>query len=398
MKTIERITFLLGAGISIPAGMPPTNDITEQILSGDGVAYNSDGTYYPNGGNNADPYYIAPIRLITRFLTKIKEEINSYYSKDQNCQTNYEELFYFCSQVYDSETGEYENLALKPFTEKLIEFYNQVIQNPFDEINREWDFHRLLGESLNYISDVVWRLLIHSPTRINHLDCIVDVYKDSNIKKLDIFTLNHDTVIEQVLLSKGISLNLGFSKPLEGVRYWNTSILEEESCKIRLIKLHGSINWFRFQSNSIAQGIEAIGIPANWDIWHVKTPTGELQHALGGRPEFLAGTFNKILQYSTGIYADLHSLFRKLLRKSELLVISGYSFHDKGINSQIVEWMYLSPKNRILVIHQKPNDLINQSRGAINRNWAKWREENRISVINKWIEDITWQEIKSIAF
>jgi hypothetical protein len=79
-------------------------------------------------------------------------------------------------------------------------------------------------------------------------------------------------------------------------------------------------------------------------------------------------------------------------------VISGYSFHDKGINSQIVEWMYLSPKNRILVIHQKPNDLINQSRGAINRNWAKWREENRISVINKWIEDITWQEIKSIAF
>jgi hypothetical protein len=122
MENIKRIAFLFGAGISFPVGMPTGDEIMAQILSGDGVAYNSNGTYYLNGTDNVDPYYIEPIRHITRFLTKIRKEINSYYSKDLHYQTNYEELFYVCSQVYDSEIGEYENPALQPFTEKLIEF------------------------------------------------------------------------------------------------------------------------------------------------------------------------------------------------------------------------------------------------------------------------------------
>lgn len=42
----NKIAFLLGSGISLRAGMPSTSDITEQVLSGEGVTFHSDGTYY----------------------------------------------------------------------------------------------------------------------------------------------------------------------------------------------------------------------------------------------------------------------------------------------------------------------------------------------------------------
>ena len=43
---MSNIVFLFGAGVSIPAGMPSTADITQRVLCGDGVARHTDGSYY----------------------------------------------------------------------------------------------------------------------------------------------------------------------------------------------------------------------------------------------------------------------------------------------------------------------------------------------------------------
>jgi hypothetical protein len=37
---------LFGSGISISAGMPRTQEITERILSGEGIMHHTDGNYY----------------------------------------------------------------------------------------------------------------------------------------------------------------------------------------------------------------------------------------------------------------------------------------------------------------------------------------------------------------
>ena len=52
------------------------------------------------------------------------------------------------------------------------------------------------------------------------------------------------------------------------------------------------------------------------------------------RPEMLIGTFDKMLEYTMGIYADLFAGFRAGLRRLDILVISGYSFSDKGVNAK----------------------------------------------------------------
>jgi hypothetical protein len=45
-SSLVRVAFLLGSGISIPAGMPSTREITDQVLSGEGVMRQTDGNYY----------------------------------------------------------------------------------------------------------------------------------------------------------------------------------------------------------------------------------------------------------------------------------------------------------------------------------------------------------------
>ena len=54
----------------------------------------------------------------------------------------------------------------------------------------------------------------------------------------------------------------------------------------------------------------------------------------------LVGTFNKVSEYSQGIFRELHYRFRRTLHKADQLVVCGYSFGDKGINSEIIEWYY----------------------------------------------------------
>jgi len=56
----------------------------------------------------------------------------------------------------------------------------------------------------------------------------------------------------------------------------------------------------------------------------------------------LVGGFNKILNYTGGVFADLFCAFRSALYRTTELVISGYGFGDKGVNRAIIEWLHSS--------------------------------------------------------
>ena len=110
MPTNSRLLFLLGAGISIPAGLPKTNELTQKILSGGDVILETDGIYYLND-EPSDKYlpdeYVPRIKT---FLTRLKREVDSYYKNSR--ESNYEDIYYLAAQIRDSENGEYDNPAL----------------------------------------------------------------------------------------------------------------------------------------------------------------------------------------------------------------------------------------------------------------------------------------------
>jgi len=387
----KKIAFLLGAGVSFPASFPKTEDITSRILSGSNVIRHTDSTYYfseslPSG----DPSSAIYVKRITNLLSKLAQ-----INKDNNGSqpANYEDLYFLINQIRDNELGEFENPIVDEYSnQNRSDFYKIACQDSCNEAP-SWKVAELFNETGNYIRDVVWRMLQKGNTCTSYLKNICDSCTDNDIETVDIYSLNHDGLIEEYFDKLDVKYNCGFGQQINGVRYWDPNILETSVSKVRLIKLHGSINWFQFPQNRFSLGTAAVGIPPG-NPWDTLNPDGEKQFPREGRPLFLAGTFNKMLQYTSGIFADLHCTFRRSLRTVQHLVICGYSFGDKGINSQIIEWMYQANNKHLIVIHKHPISLLKDARGAIRKNCHDWVKNGSLSCIEAWIQHVHWQEIK----
>jgi hypothetical protein len=394
----SRLTFLFGSGISNLAGMSSVDKITEKILTGIGVTHGTDEAYHLDESLNSslwtpDEY----VSRVLKFLSTLRPEIDSYYQQHHDPHTaNYEDLYYVASQIHDSELEEYDNPAVQPFIDKILPAIQPLLIGKEGEIREKWQLHEIAEEATNYIRDIAWHLLNKEPTKLDHLNSLKEACSDSQISGVDIFTLNHDTVLERFLSKNGIQLSDGFGKPVNDVRYWDLSLFECGPAKVRLFKLHGSINWFRFRPPGGGWSDESIGIPTEYDFWHTMSPVGEMQLPVDGRPMFLAGTFNKMLQYTSGIYADLFYQFYRSLRQTNRLIVCGYGFRDKGINTQIKEWIYSSSDKKMIVIHPDPNRLKNGARGTISNSWDQLSIDGKLVPISKGIEQTTWPDIETL--
>jgi len=384
-----RIAFLLGSGVNIPAGMPSTDSITKMVLSGKKIRRLSDGTYRVSISNAINNTQHRPIvQWILQILKLLMREIKSYYNNRAAHKVNYEELYYMVEQISDSISGEYENPA-------VIHFYDKLLPEIKTIIKENYDINIIFEETKNYIRDIVWNMLKKEPEVTKHLRFLLDAYNENTISKIYIFTTNHDTVLENYLESKNIKYIDGFGKKEEGIRYWNPELFNTITHKIFLIKLHGSINWFRLRIEGRKYRKDDICIPC-CDIEHRDYINGNERSLSDGRPLILIGTFNKMIHYTRPIYSHIYCLFHNSLRSIEKLIVCGYSFNDKGINNNIIEWVNSKNNNRIIVIHPEPKELKESVRGAIKKNWDDWKMKNKIYIIDKKIEDTHWEDIKAL--
>jgi hypothetical protein len=150
-----------------------------------------------------------------------------------------------------------------------------------------------------------------------------------------------------------------------------------DSERIRLIKLHGSTDWYRFQ----LQDLDRFGrVDANTGL--LKDRSGELLSTSDPCPEFLSGTHAKEFNYGRNLFGELFSQFRNRLKTCQALVCCGYGWGDKGINNRLSEWLVADGARRVVVLHGgKPEDV------GINRyySWSQWKVRKRIHVIPKWL-------------
>ena len=306
-----------------------------------------------------------------------------------NCrQVNYEDLFYFAAQARDEWQGETENPALYLCISKLYADMAPLFEAA-DCSKAPDDFGELLDETCNYVSDIVRNCLSSQPGTTKHLKIFAEACRSGSVT--GIATLSHDIHVETYLREEEIRLADGFSVAEAGVRYWNGDLTSDRS--IPFLKLHGSVDWVRLRpSGSEPWFDDRIGIPLNGDIDHTKTKGGVPNIILPSQQLLLIGTFNKVGQYARGIFRDLHYGFRSTLRESQQLVVCGYSFGDKGINSEIIDWYYGRCGRRFLVIHPKREDLVLNARFAIRNKWSEWEERESVNVIDKKLEDVNGKE------
>ena len=390
---------MLGSGISIPTGMPSTQDITKRVLSGEGVMRADDAAYYfdkPLYAHMGWPDKYVP--RVVSFLNRLKVYIDLYYLYQTRRFTNYEDLYYVASQIHGSETREFDNPAVQPFIDKVLPDIIPQLAGKENDIGSKLQLYELARETMNYIIGVVWNLLRGNPTHIDSLTSLKDACLDDKILDIDIFTLNHDTVLEQCLMQNGIKFIDGFGEPLNNIRYWDPDLFERRDFKVRLFKLHGSVNWFRFGAPNGNHIYELIGIPLETNIYFTKSPQGQTQILLESRPLLLVGTFNKMLLYTTWIYAHLHYQFFRSIRDAQRLVVCGYGFGDKGINIRIADWINSSYDHRIIIVDPKPERLKKTARGVIINSEGEWINNNRLIIIPKPIEKTSWGDIKNNVY
>lgn len=386
-----RAAVLLGAGSSIPAGYPTTDELTRRVLSGNGASRHTDGTFYLSG-TSVDTRS-EHVKVVAATVNAYQAEIESFFRRRYGRPVNYEDLYYLASQLADHEEGELDNPGLCRLLQHFgPQFVELIRRAALSDITTLRD---LLRETANYIFDIVWRSLVISPSQTIHLRPIEYLYRSARFDRIALATLCHDTHLETFLASREINLIDGFSRPERGVRYWTPPLLRDDSNNPLLLKLHGSVDWFRLRPDNGTWYEERIGIPVDGDYEHARDSCGRLQTPVPARPLFLVGTFNKIADYSQEVFGALFSTLRDFLSSVDRVAVCGYGFGDKGINAALINWLYSRPDRHLAVVHRDPDVVRGAARGAIANKWDEWRRAGCLHTIEKWLEELDEDELEA---
>lgn len=374
-----RVVFLLGSGISLDADIPDVKKISAQVFSGKGVVRHSDATYYVAGEDAANyAYYRAAAEPAIAFVGRLRELTDRYFGEWLDGRAaNYEDVANLAKQIADALSGEYENPALLPL---LLELHEEIA-DPREIMERA-------NETRDYIRDVVWRMLNRRIGPVPHLAAIVDACRA--LGAVDLFELNHDRVLEKALADAELHVSDGFARGHGDVFFWS----DEFDQPVRHFKLHGSITWFhRHLPDEPWRGL-VVARSTSDDPYHERGAAGELlEFPADGRPVLLTGTFDKPLAYDSTVYADQHYRFHESLRRANALVVIGYGFRDKAINSRLIGWLHSAPRRRLVVAHRNVAGLVAGARPAIAHKWNGLIHDGRLRVVEKWVADTSWGDL-----
>ena len=376
--------MLLGSGASVYAGMPTVRDITQRVLTGTSVMWTGSGWWAVDHLPPNHEVFLQELPGIVAFVGDLKKLCDEYFrSQDKNRETNYEDIAYIARQIEDGLSSEYENPALLPLIKQL-------------EVGRGDELKRFAADAANYIDDIVRSLLGRAAGPFDHLAAVADALRndDGDIADLTIATLNQDVVLERAFDLFGVEVADGFGDAFGTLRVWNDRFSVPTR---KLLKLHGSIDWWRYELTRDGWTGQFTARAIDGDAEHARGPTGErLDYPAIGRPLILTGTFNKILSYPTGIYADQHFRFHEALASADALIVIGYGFRDKAINARIVAWAERPGERRLVVVHRDPDRVGQGARGAIRNKWIRWQNAGLLRFVPEYLTaQTTWAAIRS---
>jgi hypothetical protein len=376
--------MLLGSGASIYAGAPTVSEITQRVLTGNNVMWTGSAWHVVDQLPPHHEVFLERLPAIVAFVSEMKEQCDTYFrSQDKTRETNYEDVAYVARQIKDGLglDAEYENPALLQLIDELEKTHGD-------------DLGRMAGNAADYIADIVRSMLANPAGPFDHLEAVADAASDQDVDNLTIATLNHDTVLERAFDHFGVDVSDGFGDSYGTLRIWNDDFGDESR---KLLKLHGSINWWRYELTRDGWTGQITARAVDGDAERARGPGGErLGYTAGGRPQILTGTFNKILAYPTGIYADQHFRLHEALRDADALIVVGYGFRDKAINARIVAWTERPGERRMVVVHPQPDRLGQDARGAIRHKWLRWQNAGLLRFVWEYLSpQTTWASIRA---
>jgi hypothetical protein len=231
----------------------------------------------------------------------------------------------------NSERAVTEEKLARAMEAALLAFGRQLDQKPNGDL-----FKRLSAHLTELLVDIVWQ---KTSERLSYLDPLIELGRR---RLITIATLNYDNCLEVRAQDIGVTCKTGITEWTE------TGQFPEHSKGIRLLKLHGSVNWNwqaapRFD-HSLSMERKVLETPSpnagEEDLIGTAARRHELAVLFGGRNKLTA----------EGPFLDLLMRFRDDLFAKNSLVVIGYSFRDPHVNHYILRWLNASRYRRMCIV------------------------------------------------
>jgi hypothetical protein len=353
-----KICMILGAGFSAPAGMLTVDGISEKFTSPnieDEILHCQSGEWqWSEMACAADKVNgtLSSQHIPTAYL--LKELVRVYLSIEQSPVLNYEDFFQWVYDITKNNSCQFKRLK------KRVRACLNAISN---------DTAYALDTLPN---DLIYSCILHlidscliTRERVEDLITLYKSYIDlfqNEDNEIDIYTLNHDLLLELFTQECKLNMSNGFSTTLSTL-YQNSKHIpifdNTFAGRIRLIKLHGSVDQYKYgytENSNRHKGYDyfktldyydkqlAQDIDAHGNAIQKFTPNIT--------PQFVTGRNKHNLIQKDKMYSELYKRFEANLPLAEKLIIVGYSFADEHINSIIKNSKDSIPE----IININPND------------------------------------------
>jgi len=390
------VSFLLGAGFSAPIGYPIGNRLNELLLNSknENIGFSSEGSLAVNlDGSKPDFGYKSSHQIDFEFCCQMMEYYTSIFR-----DFDYEKFYDYAvsSAFFDKEVDK----IAEPFLDgsnsihSLINGLRKVLNQLVSYYLRDRDRNR-------YYDDQPFEIGKYYVGYTGIMNCISDLLNSSII---NIHTLNHDLFFESFNRSEFLNGKLcdGFEE-LGSPYYGELSVgnrkykvrleryTENYNTKVRLFKLHGSLNYEIFYKSEGGYIIPDTYIKTRYGIGHtdhfkeIKNKKGSLEYQnswINYHGDFLTGTSSKILRYKEPLlFSKLFEHFKNNLEQSDILIIIGYGAKDFEINKMIFQH-YNFAYNKVFIIDPYPS-----------KNLIDFGTKLKAKFISKQLEDINMHDL-----
>jgi hypothetical protein len=381
-----RLVLFLGSGVSLASGLPSVPQIMNRLQRS---AFHVDekGRFQRGKMRDLERKHdrVAQIRSFLRLLASLDKRDRKKAETVFRTTTTYEDLSALCAEMRSWANGQNDNALTTPFLE-LVERKAGPILIGESRRARIKEICLLAYDSMRFIRMVVANALVND--KPVGLDLILELAESPRISQLDIVTLNHDTLVEHLLTRAGIGFVDGFSDADGDVRWYDDAVYDA-AARVRLIKLHGSIDWYEFSRDGKTWPAMLLsGDPAT-----AKDGTGRVLQSWSPNPSFLTGG-QKEAWYQYGIYADLHYRFHDILRRADRIVMSGYGWGDIGISNQLDRWLGRSSDKRIILLYENPEALTDRSK-ILAESYGMLVRRRKLIPVGRWMSDTSLSDIAS---
>lgn len=346
MKTLN---VLLGAGFSVPAGLPSGKDLSTRFdddFTGKLLKWSSSEWQWADG-KTEEQVYAGSLYFDHVTYAYLFNEIVADYKSNFSGLKNYEAFYDFVEN--------YPSALFNKVRERAVARYIGSVEKPSQTIvsHLRTISHLDVLDTINHLIADALTLKENNEVILREYLRFVNLLRSYD--RVNIHTLNHDLLVERILRLNGIDFSDGFSTKNTELMSFDpdekilTFKNEFEQSKVALMKLHGSIDLNKYRiGEETGTHVQITGDylyfkPGGYyEKHHVVRidPTTEnivQQFPTDVVPSFITGVGKSKKIWSDYMYKELFNRFALNIKLGSDLIIIGYSFNDNHVNEIVTQ-------------------------------------------------------------